>query len=136
MPIYEYTCTACAERVEARQAFTDPPLEVCAVCGGRLRKLYSPVGVVFKGSGFYSTDKKGAGEGKPSTTEESKTSTDRKEATDSSKAKGSSRSKDSTGSKDSRDSKTSSGSKGSDGRAPSAPRGTGSAEKGAAEKSA
>ena len=56
MPIYEYACTACGERTEARQAFDDPPLDVCPRCGGKLRKLYSPVGIVFKGSGFYATD--------------------------------------------------------------------------------
>ncbi|MDQ3662864.1 MAG: FmdB family transcriptional regulator [Actinomycetota bacterium] len=59
MPIYEYACTACGERTEAKQGFDDPPLQECPVCGGKLRKLYSPVGIVFKGSGFYSTDKKG-----------------------------------------------------------------------------
>lgn len=58
MPIYEYACTACGERTEAKQSFDDPPLETCEICGGKLRKLYSPVGVVFKGSGFYSTDAK------------------------------------------------------------------------------
>lgn len=56
MPIYEYACTSCGERTEAKQGFSDPPLEECPVCGGSLRKLYSPVGIVFKGSGFYSTD--------------------------------------------------------------------------------
>ena len=58
MPIYEYACTACGERTEARQSFADPPLTECPHCGGSLRKLYSPVGIVFKGSGFYSTDAK------------------------------------------------------------------------------
>ena len=58
MPIYEYACTACGERTEAKQSFSDPPLEECPHCGGKLRKLYSPVGIVFKGSGFYSTDAK------------------------------------------------------------------------------
>ena len=58
MPIYEYACTACGERTEAKQSFTDPPLEECPICGGKLRKLYSPVGIVFKGSGFYATDSK------------------------------------------------------------------------------
>jgi putative FmdB family regulatory protein len=58
MPIYEYACTACGERTEARQTFADPPLTECENCGGSLRKLYSPVGIVFKGSGFYSTDAK------------------------------------------------------------------------------
>jgi putative FmdB family regulatory protein len=56
MPVYEYACTSCGERTEAKQSFDDPPLDVCPHCGGKLRKLYSPVGVVFKGSGFYSTD--------------------------------------------------------------------------------
>lgn len=68
MPVYEYACTACGERTEARQGFDDPPLEECPVCGGKLRKLYSPVGIVFKGSGFYSTDQKS----KKSTREPSK----------------------------------------------------------------
>lgn len=58
MPTYEYACTACGERTEARQSFTDPPLTECPHCRGKLRKLYSPVGIVFKGSGFYSTDAK------------------------------------------------------------------------------
>jgi putative FmdB family regulatory protein len=56
MPIYEYACTNCGERTEAKQGFDDPPLEECPTCGGHLRKLYSPVGIVFKGSGFYTTD--------------------------------------------------------------------------------
>ena len=56
MPTYQYTCTDCGEPVEAMQKFTDDPLTVCAVCGGRLRKVFSPVGIVFKGSGFYRTD--------------------------------------------------------------------------------
>jgi putative FmdB family regulatory protein len=56
VPTYQYTCTDCGEPVEAVQKFTDDPLTVCAVCGGRLRKVFSPVGIVFKGSGFYRTD--------------------------------------------------------------------------------
>ena len=56
MPTYQYTCTDCGEPVEALQKFSDPPLAVCAACGGRLRKVFSPVGIVFKGSGFYRTD--------------------------------------------------------------------------------
>ena len=63
MPVYEYACTACGERTEKKQSFDDPPLEECSNCGGKLRKLYSPVGIVFKGSGFYSTDAKPAGSG-------------------------------------------------------------------------
>ena len=79
MPIYEYACTACGERTEARQSFTDPPLEECLKCGGKLRKLYSPVGIVFKGSGFYATDsKKGSSSSSSSSGESSTTKTDAK----------------------------------------------------------
>ena len=56
MPTYQYTCTECGEPVEAVQKFTDAPLTVCPACGGRLRKVFSAVGIVFKGSGFYRTD--------------------------------------------------------------------------------
>lgn len=77
MPIYEYACTACGERTEARQSFADPPLTECQQCGGSLRKLYSPVGIVFKGSGFYSTDakKKSTSSSTSSDTKPSKTDT-------------------------------------------------------------
>ena len=60
MPTYQYACTSCGEQVEAVQRFTDEPLTVCTACGGRLRKVYSPVGIVFKGSGFYRTDSRKA----------------------------------------------------------------------------
>ena len=56
MPTYQYTCTECGEPLEAVQKFTDAPLTVCPACSGRLRKVFSPVGIVFKGSGFYRTD--------------------------------------------------------------------------------
>jgi len=56
VPTYQYTCTECGEPLEAVQKFTDAPLAVCPVCGGRLRKVFSAVGIVFKGSGFYRTD--------------------------------------------------------------------------------
>lgn len=56
MPTYQYACTSCGEQTEAVQRFTDEPLTVCPACGGGLRKVFSPVGIVFKGSGFYRTD--------------------------------------------------------------------------------
>lgn len=80
MPIYEYACTACGERTEAKQSFADPPLTECPHCGGSLRKLYSPVGIVFKGSGFYSTDAKK--KSSPSTTTASDTKTTKSEKTE------------------------------------------------------
>ena len=56
MPTYQYACTACGEQLEAVQSFTDAALTECPQCGGALRKVFSAVGVVFKGSGFYKTD--------------------------------------------------------------------------------
>jgi putative FmdB family regulatory protein len=56
VPTYQYACTDCAERLEVVQRFSDEPLTVCPACGSRLRKVFSPVGIVFKGSGFYRTD--------------------------------------------------------------------------------
>ena len=64
MPTYQYMCTDCGEPLEAVQSFTEPSLTVCPACGGTLRKVFSAVGVVFKGSGFYRTDSRsGAGKG-------------------------------------------------------------------------
>ena len=59
MPTYEYACTECGEHIEVVQSMSDAPLSTCAICGGRLRKVFSPVGIVFKGSGFYRTDSRG-----------------------------------------------------------------------------
>jgi len=56
VPTYQYVCTECGGQLEAVQKFTDDPLTVHEACGGRLRKVFSPVGIVFKGSGFYRTD--------------------------------------------------------------------------------
>ena len=56
MPTYQYACTECGEQLEVVQKFSDNPLTVCPGCEGRLRKVFSPVGIVFKGSGFYRTD--------------------------------------------------------------------------------
>jgi putative FmdB family regulatory protein len=56
MPTYEYECQACHERVEAVQKFSDAALTTCPKCGGELRKVFSAVGIVFKGSGFYKND--------------------------------------------------------------------------------
>ncbi|MDQ3432585.1 MAG: FmdB family transcriptional regulator [Actinomycetota bacterium] len=60
MPTYQYACTACAQRLEVVQRFSDDPLTDCPACAGRLRKVFSAVGVVFKGSGFYRTDSRAA----------------------------------------------------------------------------
>src|SRR5437763_2988443 len=56
LPTYTYACNACGAEVERRQSFTEAPLTVCESCGGALRRVLHPVGVIFKGSGFYKTD--------------------------------------------------------------------------------
>jgi putative FmdB family regulatory protein len=56
MPLYEYECLGCQDRVERRQRFNDEPLRVCPSCGGEMRRLLFPAGIVFKGSGWYITD--------------------------------------------------------------------------------
>lgn len=56
MPTYSYTCTECGHAFDIHQSFSDAALTECPSCGGRLRKVFSAVGVVFKGSGFYRTD--------------------------------------------------------------------------------
>ena len=56
MPTYQYRCSNCGNELEEVQKFSDPALTVCPDCDGALRKVFSAVGVVFKGSGFYRTD--------------------------------------------------------------------------------
>jgi putative FmdB family regulatory protein len=96
VPTYQYACTACDERLEAVQKFSDDPLTVCPACDGKLRKLFSPVGIVFKGSGFYRNDSRastanGAKDKQPATssadsaaTTEKSSGTDQKTASSSS----------------------------------------------------
>jgi putative FmdB family regulatory protein len=61
MPTYEYACKDCAEHIEVVQSFKDDPLTECPACGGPLRKVFAPVGIVLKGSGFYKTDNRSSG---------------------------------------------------------------------------
>jgi putative FmdB family regulatory protein len=56
LPVYTYACKQCGADLERRQTFSDAPLTVCETCGGELRRVLHPVGVIFKGSGFYNTD--------------------------------------------------------------------------------
>ena len=103
MPTYEYECTSCGQHIEVFQRISEDPLTTCGVCGGRLRKVFHPAGIVFKGSGFYATDSRSGsrsgskrdGDGGPS-------------------SEGAATSGDSS-SKDSSSSSSSKGSKGSDG---------------------
>ena len=61
MPTYQYRCVDCGSELETVQKFSDPSLTECPECDGTLRKVYSAVGVVFKGSGFYATDNRTKG---------------------------------------------------------------------------
>ena len=61
MPTYEYGCTACGRHIEVFQRFSEDPLTSCGACGGPLRKVFHPAGIVFKGSGFYATDSRSSG---------------------------------------------------------------------------
>ncbi|WIE75256.1 FmdB family zinc ribbon protein [Curtobacterium sp. MCSS17_007] len=56
MPTYSYRCTECDNAFDIKQSFSDATLTECPVCGGALRKVFSPVGVTFNGGGFYRTD--------------------------------------------------------------------------------
>jgi putative FmdB family regulatory protein len=56
MPVYEYRCRTCDHQFEIQQSFSDDALTACPQCEGELRKVFAPVGITFKGSGFYKTD--------------------------------------------------------------------------------
>ncbi|MER6434951.1 MULTISPECIES: FmdB family zinc ribbon protein [unclassified Streptomyces] len=95
MPTYQYQCTECGEGLEAVQKFTDDALTECPNCGGRLKKVFSAVGIVFKGSGFYRNDSRGSSStsspaSKPSTTSASSASSSSSTSSSSSESKSSS----------------------------------------------
>lgn len=83
MPIYEYQCAQCNDRMEIIQKLSDPPYTRCPKCGGEVKKLFSSPAIQFKGSGFYKTDyassapksessSSSSGESRPETKSESK----------------------------------------------------------------
>jgi putative FmdB family regulatory protein len=59
MPIYAYRCSKCGDEIEVMQSMTDAPLKRCKKCRGALKRVFHPVGIAFKGSGFYKTDSRG-----------------------------------------------------------------------------
>jgi len=89
MPLYEYKCQVCGVRFERRQHMNDDPVKVCPECNGNVQRLIQPVGVIFKGSGFYVTDNRAKSstskptnaEKQPETSEKSK-STDKSDSDD------------------------------------------------------
>lgn len=84
MPTYAYACTACGHAFEIQQSFSDDSLTVCPECEGRLRKVFSSVGVVFKGSGFYRNDARSGSGSKTSSSIPASTSSDSSASTSSS----------------------------------------------------
>lgn len=74
MPTYSYRCTECTEAFDIVQSFTDEALTECPACGKRLRKVFSAVGIAFKGSGFYRTDSSSSGAARTATKAASSTS--------------------------------------------------------------
>ena len=104
MPTYEYECTACGQHMEVFQRFSEDALTTCGVCGGVLRKVFHPAGIVFKGSGFYATDsrapaKTGSGSKKDSDGGSSSSSSDSASGSSSGASSGSSTSDDGSSSK-------------------------------------
>jgi putative FmdB family regulatory protein len=71
MPTYEYLCQACGSRFDAWQKITDDPIETCPTCGDHVHRVLYPVGLVFKGSGFYKTDHRGGSTGSGGSTDSS-----------------------------------------------------------------
>jgi putative FmdB family regulatory protein len=93
MPTYEYECTACGQHIEVFQRFSEDPLTTCGVCGGKLRKVFHPAGIVFKGSGFYATDSRAKASSGASSTKDSDGGSSSPGATSSSDSGGGSTSK-------------------------------------------
>jgi putative FmdB family regulatory protein len=87
VPTYQYACNDCGEQLEVVQKFTDDALTVCPACEGNLRKVFSAVGIVFKGSGFYKTDNRSSSTSAPATSGKSADSSSGKSAESTSSSK-------------------------------------------------
>jgi putative FmdB family regulatory protein len=112
MPTYEYECTVCGQHIEVFQRFSEDPLTTCGVCGGKLRKVFHPAGIVFKGSGFYATDSRAkASSGAASTKDSDGGSSSRATSSDSEGGSTSKNAKDGSSSKGSNGKASTTGSK-------------------------
>lgn len=109
MPTYQYQCTECGDGLEVVQKFTDDSLTECPACSGRLKKVFSAVGIVFKGSGFYRNDSRSSSSGSTSSSSSGSSSGSSSDSSSSSGSDSSSSGKSETKSSGS-DSKSSSGS--------------------------
>lgn len=74
MPTYEYACKACGDQFEIVQSMKDAALTYCSLCGGDLRKVYSGVGISFKGAGFYKNDSRSSSSGSSNSSKTSSSS--------------------------------------------------------------
>jgi putative FmdB family regulatory protein len=101
VPTYQYACTECGHNFDIVQSFSDDSLSVCPECGGRLRKVFNAVGVVFKGSGFYRTDSREAKSSGKSTSETSSATNSTGSGESTSSSNGSSTSSDAAAKKSS-----------------------------------
>ncbi|HKV18615.1 MAG TPA: FmdB family zinc ribbon protein [Mycobacterium sp.] len=110
MPTYSYACTACDNKFDVQQAFSDDALTECPKCDGRLRKLFGKVGVVFKGSGFYRTDSREASKSSSNGSSSSGSSSSGAESSSGSSEKKSESSKSDSGSSSSKSDSSSSSS--------------------------
>src|SRR5213080_4665729 len=115
MPTYEYACKTCGHHLEVVQSFKDEPLRVCPNCDGELRKVFSPIGITFKGSGFYKTDSRSSSSSSSKSSESSSSSSE-----SSSSSKSESKSETSSTKSDSKSDSSSSSSKTSESKAASA----------------
>ncbi|NED94649.1 FmdB family transcriptional regulator [Phytoactinopolyspora alkaliphila] len=120
MPTYQYTCTDCGEPLEVVQSFSDDALTECPSCQGRLRKVFSAVGVVFKGSGFYRTDSRSSESknGSSTSTKPAESTSSSESSSSSSSGSSDSSSSSSGGSSESSSSSSSNGSSSSSSKTP------------------
>jgi len=81
MPLYDYQCSKCNEITEVRHGFDDSHADPCPACGGPLKRLFNPAGIVFKGSGFYINDSRKSSEPKSESSSETKSESKPAEAT-------------------------------------------------------
>jgi putative FmdB family regulatory protein len=111
MPTYEYRCKDCGEHLEVVQSFRDDPLTECPRCSGTLKKVFQPIGIAFKGTGFYKTDSRSSSSRSSSSSNGSSSTSEKASTSSDSGSSSSGGSSDSSGSSSS----SSSGSSGSSG---------------------
>jgi putative FmdB family regulatory protein len=121
MPTYEYRCKDCGEHLEVVQSFRDDPLTECPRCSGTLKKVFQPIGIAFRGTGFYKTDSRSSSSRSSSSANGSSTTSEKAgTSSDSGSSSSDSSSSGSSGSSSGSSGSSSSGSSGSGSEAKSA----------------